>query len=201
MKPKYIILPLFLLIFSSCITIVKWKYGITNPREQTPEKLLAFLKKHKYPDTCQFVFNDSSSYFHCMRDSVLKKYLFSQMICDRNGMLLQRDTAQCQWSGFEVIKSLNRDSVYHGMAVPGLGELLDRIEPLHGQIKPGNFTKDPDFTVVVTWARFLGTYNARLFELSEAAAKNPEARIRIIWLNMDMLERWNLTKNQKLEIR
>ena len=55
--------------------------------------------------------------------------------------------------------------------------------------------------MIVTWALFLGTYNARLFELSEAVAQNPGARIRLVWINMDMQERWNLTKNQKLEIR
>ncbi len=201
MKSKYIIVPLFLLIFSGCVTIVKWKYGITNPREQTPEKLHAFLKKHKYPDTCQFVFTDSSAYFHRMRDSVFKKHLFSNMIFDRQGSLLQSDPSKCQWSGFEVVKSLNKDSAYPKSPGPSLAGLLDQIEPFGPEISQVSFVKDPDFTVIVTWALFLGTYNARLFELSEAVAQNPGARIRLVWINMDMQERWNLTKNQKLEIR
>ena len=59
----------------------------------------------------------------------------------------------------------------------------------------------PDFTIIVTWAKFLGTYNARLFDLADAVKQNKTARIRLIWLNADMQKSWNLTKEQKLEIK
>ena len=59
----------------------------------------------------------------------------------------------------------------------------------------------PDFTIIVTWAKFLGDYNSRLFVLSEAVEQNKTARIRLIWLNIDMQESWKLTPEQKLAIK
>jgi hypothetical protein len=60
--------------------------------------------------------------------------------------------------------------------------------------------REPDFTVIVTWAKFIGTYNSRLFALSEAVKHCP-AHIRMIWLNVDMLESWKLKTGQKVNIR
>jgi len=201
MKPIRLLLYLLLLSFTSCITIVKWRYGITNPKEQTPEKLIAFLEKHKYPDSCQYIFSDSASCFKTIRNPVFRKKMFSHMIFDSGGTLLKRDTAACQWSGYDVIKSLNPDSAYVGLNGVQLDEILGHIQPTGSKPEPDAISVDHDFTVIVTWAKFLGTYNSRLFELAGAVQQNRTARIRMIWLNLDMQESWNLTSEQKMEIR
>jgi hypothetical protein len=200
MKPKYILLSLLLLGMTGCVTIVKWKYGITSPKEQSPQKLLAFLARHHYPDSCQYIFNDSSSYFREFRNPLFRKNLFSHMIFDSSGALILRDTAKCQWSGYGVIRALSPDTVYpvvHGLM---LGDILGRTGPLEPSSpwhvpKPG-----PGFTIVVTWAKFLGTYNDRLFELAGAVRQNKTARVRLVFLNVDMQESWKLTKAQKMTI-
>jgi hypothetical protein len=201
MKPIYIILSLLVLSLTGCVTIVKWKYGITNPREQTPEKIISFLERHAYPDSCQFIFNDSLAYFQGLRNPVFRKNLIGHMIFDGKGSLLQHDTAQCQWSGYDVIRSLNPDSVYLNLNGLQLADILDHIHPIGSN--PGQDPKllHPDFTIIVTWAAFLGTYSARLFELSEAVKENTTGKVRLIWLNIDMQESWKLTKDQKMEIR
>ena len=192
---------MLLLSFTSCVTIIKWKYGITNPKDQTPEKLISFLEKHHYPDSCQFIFNDSLSYFQSIRDSVFRKHMFGYMIFDCHGSLIQKDTTQCQWSGYEAIKALTPDSSFLQLNGLELCGILDHIQPVG--LNPGKDTvfRHPDFTVIVTWAKFLGTFNSRLFELSDAVKQNRKARIRLFWLNVDMQESWNLTKDQKLEIK
>ena len=201
MKPKHILLTLFVLSFTSCVTIVKWRYGITNPREETPEKLLIFLKKHRFPNSCIYIFNDSASYFQSIKNSVFRKHLLSNLIFDCNGSPLQRDTTQCQWSGFDVIKGLNPDSVYQKLTGLQLGEILDHIHPIGSDAGSDTTMNHPDFTVIITWAKFLGSFNSRLFELSDAVKQNKTARIRIIWLNIDIQKSWNLTSDQKMEIR
>ncbi|MCX6304226.1 MAG: hypothetical protein NT040_04600 [Bacteroidetes bacterium] len=200
MKPKHLIACLILLVFTSCVTIVKWRYGITKPRELTPEKIISFLDRHKYPGSCQFVFNDSSSYFGSIRNTVFRKNLFSNLVFDRDGFLLQRDTSRCQWSGYEVIRTLSTDSTYMKTSGLQLGGILGQIRPVKPDSMQEPVTGHPDFTVLVTWAAFLGTCNARLFELAEAVKQNKTARIRTIWLNVDMQESWNLTKEQKMEL-
>jgi hypothetical protein len=192
---------LLILALTGCITIVKWKYGITNPREETPEKLLSFLEKHHYPDSCQFIFNDSLSYFQGIRNPVFREHLIGHMVFDRNGFLLQRDTAQCQWSGFEAVTALHPDSAYPKVNGLQLGEILGHIHPIGKNPGRDAGPDPPDFTVVVTWAKFLGTYGARLFELSGAVEQNKAGRVRLIWLNIDMQQSWKLTRDQKMEIR
>jgi hypothetical protein len=201
MKPRHFMLCMLLLILCSCVTIVKWKYGIKNPREETPEKLMSFLEKHQYPDSCMFMFGDTLSYFRCMRNPVFRKNLLSHMIFDSNGSLLLHDTAKCQWSGFGIIKALNPDSAYLMQKGLQLRDILNSVCPIGIFSGPDTTLRHPDFTVVVTWAKFLGKYNARLFELSDAIEQNTSARIRLIWLNIDMQKSWNLTKEQKMAIR
>jgi hypothetical protein len=201
MKYKFLIMCLLLAGLNGCVTIVKWKYGITNPREQTPEQISSYLKKHKYPGSGQYVFADSSAYFQSFRNPLFRKNLFGYMIFNASGELLQRDTAKCQWSGFEVISALNHDSVYEKQDGMYCGDILQHLREISAGSAPDTTQEVPDFTVIVTWAKFIGTLNARLFELSDAVNKPGNARVRMIWLNIDMQECWHLTKNQKMELR
>ncbi|MEI7896387.1 MAG: hypothetical protein WCJ26_05090 [bacterium] len=201
MKTKHIAVIILLAILSGCVTIVKWKYGITEPKVQTPEKLTAFLHRHKYLESSVYVFNDSSSYLHGLRNTLFRKHLLSHMIFGSNGNLLQRDTAKCQWSGYEEIRMLNRDSLYQEVNGLELAGILNHIHPISPVSLPDSSLVPPDFTIIVTWAKFLGTYNERLFELSGAVKINTKSRIRLIWLNIDMQESWKLTKEQVIALR
>ncbi|MFZ4520527.1 MAG: hypothetical protein ACOYNC_02410 [Bacteroidales bacterium] len=201
MNFKTIIVFLLFCGCTGCVNIVKWRYGIKNPAEETPAKLISFLEKHHFPDSCQYIFNDSGAYCTSLRNPLFKKNLLSHMIFDANGALIKHDTSQCQWSGYEVIRALNRDSAVIRDEAGHLNELLTLIHPLHGDQSAVAFEAEPDFTVVITWAKFLGTYNARLFDLARAAALNNKSRIRLIFLNIDMQESWMLTKDQKMGIR
>jgi hypothetical protein len=123
------------------------------------------------------------------------------MVFDSKGSLLQRDTTQCQWSGYKTIRALSPDSVYLKHNGLQLGEILARIHPIGQNSWRDALRERVDFTVVITWAKFLGSCNTPLFELSDAVRQNKAARISLIWLNIDMQESWNLTKSQKLELK
>jgi hypothetical protein len=123
------------------------------------------------------------------------------MIFDHHGTLLQRDTAKCQWAGGTMIVMLNRDSSYQQTQDFQLKDILPHIEPFGKSAAQDVVMPDPDFTIIVTWAKFLGKYNYRLFDLSEAVKLNETARIRIIWLNIDMQKSWALKPEQKLVLK
>ena len=186
---------------SGCKTYMHFKYGLTQPQDETPVKLVSFLEKNHFPTGNQFVFSDSGSYCQAIRNQEFRKYLLSNMIFNREGTLLQRDTTRCQWTGYDKIKSLNPDSVYEKCNGIQLKQILMHIQPVSLNSVLHDSIMDPDFTVIVTWAKFIGTYNSRLFELSEAVCRNKTARIRMIWLNMDMQESWELTPGQKVAIK
>jgi hypothetical protein len=192
---------LLLLQSPACKTYVHFKYGLTEPGEESPEKLMDFLEKHHFPTENQYLFSDSASYTRAIKNSLFMKYFLNNLIFDRNGTLLQRDTAQCQWSGYEKIKSLNPDSIYEKSNDLKLNQILSLVKECGNNAVLNEASIEPDFTIIVTWAKFLGDYNSRLFVLSDAVNLNKTARIRLIWLNIDMQESWNLTKDQKMEFR
>jgi hypothetical protein len=180
---------------------MKYKYGITRPGEETPEKLVSFLEKNHFPEENLYLFSDSGAYMRSIRDPVFSDNLLSHMIFNREGKLLKRDTAKCQWAGYDRIKSLRVDSTYDLTGGLTLGQLLPEIISFGKYAAREIIVKDPDFTVIVTWAKFLGKYNYRLFDLSEALKQNQKARLRIVWLNIDMLKSWELKQEQKLDIK
>lgn len=190
-----------LFLSPGCKTYMHFKYGLTQPKQETPVSLTNFVEKNHFPNDNLFMFSDSGSYFQAIRNPVFSKHLLSHMIFDRSGALLQNDTTKCQWAGFDKVKSLDPDSSYEKCYDLQLEQILNHIKPFGKIIGPDNVDKDPDFTVVVTWAKFIGTYNHRLFVLSDAAEENKTARIRLIWLNIDMQECWKLSRQQKIAIK
>ena len=122
------------------------------------------------------------------------------MIFDRNGKLLVRDTSFCQWAGGGVIKTLHPNSVYKAWPGLTLQQILQNIKPFGRPHVSDSLLQNPDFTLVVTWAKFIGGYNYRLFDLAEAVKQNNRARIRLIWLNIDIQKSWNIPKKQQMRI-
>lgn len=189
-----------LLLLPGCVTIVKWKYGITNPRDQRPASILRYAGKHGYPSGGQFIFCDSSAYCAALRDSLFRKNLFGTMIFDREGRLLLRDTARCQWSGYSRIAALAPDTIYPVAPKPYLPGLLSHLCGIGTDQGADTAARFDDFTVVVTWAIFIGSLNDRLFDLAGAVRENRRARLRMIWLNTDMQADWKLTGAQRMTI-
>lgn len=194
-------LALLLSISFGCKTYMKLKYGVTQPKEETPLKLVSFLEKHHFPTENLYIFSDSAYFNQEMRNPMFRKYLLSHIIFDREGTLLQHDTTECQWAGYDKLKSLRSDSAYKKCNELKLSHILGLIKPFGKDSLSFDLSKEPDFTVIVIWAKFIGTYNYRLFELSEAIQLNKTARIRVIWLNVDMQESWKLTPDQKVALK
>jgi len=186
---------------SGCTLYMKTRYGAARPAEETPAALLAFLQKNHFPVSNQYMFSDSGTFCRELTDPEFRKYLLSHLTFDRYGTLLQRDTTKCQWSGFDQIRALHPDSAYAKKPGIRLDRILREITPFGPGATDHAGMGDPDFTVVVTWAKFIGRYNARLFVLDSAVRINHSAKIRTIWLNVDMQEAWKLPESRKMKIR
>ena len=206
MKPKtfltlFAILVMIVAVTAGCKSFFKYKFGMVEPREETPESLIAFLENNKFPSGDMYMFSDSTAYFQALRNPLFIKKFLSHMNFNRDGLLLSSDTTKCQWSGYDVIKALRPDSAYP--TVPGLqlDEILRHIKPFGKTPAYDSMSGKPDFTVIVTWGKFIGKYNYRLFDLSGAVDENKRAKIRLIWLNVDLQKSWHLTKHQKISFR
>ncbi len=187
---------------TSCMTLVKWKYGITVPKEETPVSLLKFLEKmDKSPDdVC--LFRDSSSFFKAMNDSLFRKNLLGSMVFSPKGFLLDvKDTSKCQWSVASLIHTLETDKEYVADTSYRFEELSKELVFLNGRDFPDSFFIPYDYVVVITWGKFAGKLNQRLFDVEKQETGDFTKKIKLIFLNFDMQKSWNLTKKQKLILR
>ena len=201
--PFYVKLLIIILFAAtnSCKSYVKLKHGISNPHEETPGSLITFLEKQNFPTQNMFMFSDSTGYGTALRNDIFRKNLLSHLVFDRNGMLTYRDTTKCQWAGYTAIRNLHPDSVYLTTGELNLKDVLGKIVPFGIGVGPNLAKPEPDFTIVVTWAKFLGKYNYRLFDLDGAIKENKNAKIRLIWLNIDMQKGWHLKPGQKMSFK
>lgn len=191
-----------ILTLSSCKQIILWKYGITRPKEETPESLLVFLAKMNQPADEIYIFKDSVSYLRCMDDSIFHKNILNSMFFTKDGILDKfKDSSLCQWSGGYYIKSLRNDTIYHINKSYRYQDILSEFRPLKDQQRPLNADSVYDFIALVTWGKFAGKLNERQFITDDFAASNYHSRIRVIFLDCDVMKSWNLNKNKFLSIK
>ncbi len=197
------LIPIILLAsfaFTGCKQLVMWRYGIHEPRKETPESIQKFLAKHDFPDENIFIFRDSSSYSHYLSDSLYRSNLLGTLFYSPRGLLdTFKDTSRCQWSGGYFVGLLKKDTIYHADTTRTFSGLMGQLIPLSAMTSVD--TAGITFFAVVTWATFLGKYNERLFLILKAIREQQEVKVIPVFLNLDMQERWNLSHSQGLEFR
>ncbi|NQV02272.1 MAG: hypothetical protein HQ542_06485 [Bacteroidia bacterium] len=176
------------------------RYGIHQPREETPEMILAFMDKMNYPNVNSFIFKDSSSFFRCMRDSVFLSNTLGTLFFYNNRLLVNyKDTSKGQWPGGCFVRNLRNDTVYQTDSAYSFQSLMAHFVPLNEMTQID--TTNTDYIVVVTWARFLGKYNERLFNIKEAIKENPAINVKAVFVCIDIQKEWNLTDKEKNALR
>jgi hypothetical protein len=201
MKTVTLCIVLSLVILESCVPIIKLSYGISRPQMESPESLIKFLQKNKYPVGNQYQMKDSSTYVEMMNDTVFHTLLFKTLLFTGDFQLIEMDTNHCQWSGGYAIEHLKKDSVYTFNDRFSIPDIYSVIRPLYDSITPVVITKgEYDFIIVNTWAKFLGKLNERLFSVDESVKLRPDLKLLVINLNMDMQGTWHLNKEQRIEL-
>jgi len=179
----------------SCKQIVLWKYGIHNPRTESRASIGKFLNKTEVQNENIFVCRDSAAFYTCLRDTVFRENLFSTMVFSSTGLLNRlRDSSSCQWAGGMWISRLRPDTLYDTDTAYSFKKLMERFVPLNPSTRVD--TAGASFLAVVSWGTFLGSYNKRLFSVQESAIQQSNVRVKTLFLCMDMLEEWNLTREQ-----
>lgn len=199
MKKKIYTILFLVLAITGCRQIIFWKYGMHDPQQETPQRLRSFLAGMNQPLAGQYIFGDSSSYLKFIWHPFYSKKLLRTLLFNEQGYLDSlMDPGKCQWSGGSYLLALHRDSLYHADTSIRYQSLLDSLKPLDTAGLVAGDTGRYDFTALVTWGAFIGRYNERLFVNDLAVKGNRNARIRIIYLNIDMQESWKLRPDQRL---
>ncbi|MFH1159448.1 MAG: hypothetical protein V1733_00675 [bacterium] len=191
-----ILISLSCLSFFSCKQILLMRYGIRQPKEETPVTIMAFMDKMDYPNVSTFIFKDSSSFYTCMKDSIFQRNTLGTLFFYRNRLLINyKDTSKCQWSGGYFVMNLRNDTIYQTDSTCLFQRLMTNFIPLNATTKID--TAGADYIVLVTWARFLGKYNERLFSIRKAMEENPGVNIKAVFVCIDVQKEWNLTDREK----
>jgi len=122
------------------------------------------------------VFRDSSAYLHYLREPIHRHHLFGTTLYSSAGLLDGfKDTTHTFSCLMASLRPLDKETV------------ID--------------TSAADTYAVVTWAAFLGQCNKRLFSIRQTIIEQQEVKVVRVFLNIDMLEEWNLNKDQGLVFR
>ena len=199
-KTSITILLFGIFLFGGCKQLIMWRYGIHQPREISKESLNRFLEKHHYPQENNFIFGDSSAWLGFFKDSVMRTHLLTTTFFTRDGMMDQlTDSSDCQWSGGKYARLLKNDTIYHVDTAYTISRLLENLTPLNSQLPID--TSRADFYALITWGSFLGKMNERLFDAGKTASEQQMVRIIPIYLSLDMIKEWHLTKKQKMHFK
>lgn len=190
---------LFVFLGSGCKQLILWKYGVRNPKKETAESIRAYATKYGQDPGKVWLFRDSTAFSWFSSDSIYRKTCFGAIVFNDIGLLLNyRDSSSCQWSAAAYVNQLKRDTTYRIDESRKFPAVFSYLVPLAGRSSLAADTSRYDYTVVFTWAKYLGKMNERLFTINDAARSNPHANIRVISLNIDMQKSWGLRKSQKL---
>ncbi len=202
MKNRQVVFFFLAAIMAACTPVVKLKYGITKPKDQTPASIVKYLTKHDYPLNNQFILKDSAAFIMLMKDSAFMKMVLRTNLFQGDFQRIVEDTSKCQWSGGYFIRHLKADSSYEVAASFPFDSLFALLRPLFDTtalpvVKKGDF----DFIVLNTWAMFIGTMNERLFATVEPAKERSDLKILVLNLNLDMQDEWALKDDNRIKFK
>jgi len=201
MKPYLLLLLTGSLLMTSCKAIMIRGAGVRTPKQETPGSLTKYLSEINGPLQNNYIPADSSAWRKIIRNPHISKTFTGTFIFTHEGIIVNPiDSGACQWSGVGAIALLDPDSTY----ITDTSFTIMDLEPLLVPLAEGNLPSgnDPqDFTVVMTWARFMRKFNNRIFFAREMVQKNHKARIRLVFLNLDMQKSWMLKPDQVLKIQ
>ena len=188
MKMKYL---LVLLIFSySCNPIMKTIYGIKDPQVETKESLNKYMNSISMGSENNLVVNKKGKYNIVLDD--FKKIIPESVLFDSTGKRLtyKKEEQDCNAGLFATIPELTINSSLKEEKGSNLEEFKSNLIYLDNEKSVGNLPK-ADFYLFISWARFVGKLNKDHVKVWEKLAKdNPNAKIIVFKVNMDMQKRW-----------
>ena len=87
----------------------------------------------------------------------------------------------------KTLKPENRSTIDSSYT---LEDIMNLVKPVGGVI----YNEDPrfDFSVIFYWATFVGRINNNVFEIAEELKKNPQLKIRLLFVNVDFQDSWGM---------
>jgi len=140
----------------------------------------------------------------CFKEFTKKMGLRDIFFFNSDGYLVEkRSDKECQISINEIeqVNSFEIKKIEKSYELPDENNVkidywLKRIKPM--KQNPNEIEVKKDYTVIVSWAKFIGRYNKKSFEWYNELKNSPSySKINVIFLNLDIQEDWELTQEDK----
>lgn len=196
---RKIIICLALIQLSSCQQIAKMATGFKNPKIENTNSIKTFMEENELDKGINLMSKDKKSYVQLL--SIFNKKLPEAVLFDRNGdeLLYKENAESCNAGLFKILPSLMPESTLK-KGEHNLTKLINNYTtPLSGTLPQVDGVAD--FYLVINWAKFVGKKNKdHVLEWEKLAQNNSKTKIKVIKLNMDFREGWDLT-NEDIKIR
>lgn len=196
---RKLIICLALLQLSSCQELAKLVTGFKNPKIENSQSIKNFIVDNDLDEGINVMPKDKKSYAQLLL--MFNKKLPEAVLFDRNGneLLYKENEESCNAGLFKIIPSLMPESTLK-KGNRNLAKLINNYTvPISGTSPLMN--DDSDFYLIINWAKFVGKKNKdHVLEWEKLAQSNKKTKIKVIKLNMDFREGWNLT-NEDIKIR
>jgi hypothetical protein len=182
-----------ILLLGSCQAILKKMYDIKNPDIENESSILKFAKKYNL-DTTNIVAFNAADY----PEFVSGKSIPDADIFDKGGNYIeyrQTDTS-CNAGLFQFIPELKSNTAFKRTNKKSLNTIYPKLRDLKGN--PLKEIEAADFFVLIYWTVYTGKLNKDHVGIWEDLAnKNPNAKIKVLKVNMDIQENWDKSQTDK----
>ena len=196
MKTPILLIFSFLLL-QSCSAVMMKMYGIKNPDVENEQSIKKRALKYDLDTTNIVTVRDQPTAAEFSARGIPNAAIY-----DRNGKYIeyrQTDTS-CNAGLFQFIPDLNPANSYH---LPDSTDLKGELAKFRDM--KGNALREvekADFYVLIYWAVWTGKLNKDHVKVWEDLAKNNKnSKIKVIKVNLDFQEYWNMENQEKVVVR
>ncbi len=177
--------------YSSALPLLKWAYGIREPRIEQAASLLVTAKKYGLTSKCLVTVTP------CAYRGLFDKFYHSipeALIFDRNGRRIEykKPGSDCNAGLFGFIPKLNRAHKSNAAGPAVLASTLCQLRDVQGHLLPATYLDSTaDFYLMISWTAFTGKLNDNHVRAwQNLAMQNRQARIQVIEVNFDIQQWW-----------
>lgn len=194
-RPKVKVSVLFLLmVLVSCQPILRKIYGIKQPEIENSASIKKKALKYNL-DTANIITVNSKDYPYVLKGQGIP----DAAIYDKNGNYIeyrQTDTS-CNAGLFQFIPELSLTNQYNKPSKANLKQELVKFRGLKGETISA--IDSADFFMLIYWTVFVGKLNKDHVKVWEDMAReNKKCKIKVLKVNLDLQEYWDVNERQKI---
>ncbi len=182
-----------LFVFQSCSRIMMGLWGIKNPNIEDSVSLVKYCEK-KGINTNNLYTLSAEDNFKIL--NLIGGSIPDIMIFNSHGQLIPyADKNYCNAAAFSFIDSLNSKKDFREDTSISYSDLADKMRNLNGHLNAPQKNPETNYYIFIFWTKWTGRLNkTHVIPWENQALTNPNAKVEVYKVNMDMQQYWKISK-------